>query len=436
MQETSKSEDRPGPAGRLGTLLAAAGKARAGVARRWATIQQRWEQSPPDQGWKKVAGAVRAGISRGWEAIAPKLEAGRSAKDALVQRLKEDFRQPAELPRPNAPGRGTLAMQVQGSLRSAQARTESGEIGSAVILGGTGDLGCALAEALRRAGTREIVLVDDIFHEERWKNLAAIPLENLFSWDAIFTELRRRSLRWLADITHIFLVDLAGAAGEHEKVSRGILLPRLLRNGCPSAKFLHFSQGNRAGLDSEVDRVVLRMDNTLSLQTGFAFGARSGPSCLIRSAWSQIHETGQVVLPSCFRPGGPQADSRLDFVCSADIARAAIQLAGLPEAEGSYGLAPAGGLTCLSAVEELFSAMGKQPRISYAGDCGLSACEVDCASFEALLPDFRFTPFPEAVREAIAAWDPAAPALESETKSPSGKLPSSRRRFPSTPSTR
>jgi len=268
-----------------------------------------------------------------------------------------------------------------------------------VVTGGAGFIGSAIVETLNARGMSNIVIVDDVDHPEKEKNLAALKYTDLISKDAFLARVQSGSPTPEASaIIHM------GACSSTTETDREFLRENnfeytrhlaefSLQQG---VRFIYASSAATYGdgalgyLDDESQLTALR---PLNLYGGskqqFDLWARDkgafetivglkyfnvyGPGeyhkgdmqSLVRKGYYQIQETGKMRLFKSYKPDYADGGQERDFLYIKDAVAMTLFFLDHPTIGGLFNVGSGKARNWNALAHALFSAMGKEPNIEY-----------------------------------------------------------------------
>lgn len=267
-----------------------------------------------------------------------------------------------------------------------------------LITGGAGFIGSNLAAALNRRGERNLVLVDHLGREEKWRNLADLDYDDLWSIDDFRRRVRADALPAFAAVFHLgacsatdekdadYLIDnnfratrelcewslrhgarfvyassaATYGAGEHGYDDDLALLPRLRPlNMYGYSKHRFDLWALRRGL---FDRIVgLKYFNVFGPREGHKQGMRS----VINKAYGEVVASGHIRLFRSHRPDYADGEQRRDFVYVADVVEQTLFYLDRPDVSGLFNCGTGQARSWNELARALFAAAGRAPRIEY-----------------------------------------------------------------------
>jgi ADP-L-glycero-D-manno-heptose 6-epimerase len=269
-----------------------------------------------------------------------------------------------------------------------------------VITGGAGFIGSALAWELNRRGREDLLLVDELGSDEKWRNLAGLRFLDYLDKDAF----ERGIAEGKFDSAGVEAVLHMGACSstterdvdylmrnnfEYTKTLADFCVPRGVRliYASSAATYGDGSAGygdTHSGLDElrplnpygwskhAFDLWALRrgwLDRVVGLKYFNVFGPneyhKGDMRSMVHKAWEQIRDTGSVRLFKSDRPEYRDGEQRRDFVYVKDAVAATLFFLEKPEANGIFNIGSGRAESWNDLVAPVFEAMRLEPRIEY-----------------------------------------------------------------------
>jgi ADP-L-glycero-D-manno-heptose 6-epimerase len=305
-----------------------------------------------------------------------------------------------------------------------------------VVTGGAGFIGSALVWKLNELGLTDILVVDNLGHGDKWRNLAARRIADYMHRDA-FPD-------WLAghggEVETIFHMGACSATTETDAeylMRVNFAYSKALWNwgAEQGGRLIYASSGATYGdgaqgyVDDEARLHTLRPLNPYGwskhLFDGWAVAGAArahapaqwvglkffnvyGPgeyhkgsmASVVLHAFGQIREGGRVRLFKSARPDVADGEQQRDFVYVKDCVAVMAWLLDHPEVRGLFNLGTAQARTFRDLAESTFKALGLPPRIDY----------VDMP--ESLAPRYQYFTRAEMAKLRGAGYDAPFTSLE------------------------
>ena len=272
--------------------------------------------------------------------------------------------------------------------------------GRIIVTGGAGFIGSALIWALNRGGHRDILVVDRLGSSSKFRNLVPLSFCDYLEADDFIERLEQKSLRDFGPIGTVIHLGACSATTEKNALY-------LLRNNyeytkrvaaatiVTSARFVYASSAATYGqreniLDDAEPLQGLRPVNMyayskhlfdlyaeregfLSRIVGVKYFNVFGPNeqhkgemrSVIAKAYDQLQTQDVMNLFRSHRPEYRDGEQQRDFVYVKDAVDATLFLAATPEASGIYNVGSGGANTWNTLMNNVFSALGREPKIAY-----------------------------------------------------------------------
>ena len=273
--------------------------------------------------------------------------------------------------------------------------------GKILVTGGAGFIGSALIWALNRRGCSDIVVVDLLGSDEKWKNL--VPLRYA---DYVEADVFRRTLAaepaaygkfscvfhlgacsatteknagYLADNNYAFTKELAHwALGQHARfiyASSAATYGDGAQGMDDRSEELHALRPlNMYGYSKHMFDLYAQRAGILSQLVGVKYFNVFGPNedhkadmrSLVHKAYRQILDTGRVQLFKSHKPEYRDGEQMRDFLYVKDAVEMTIHFADTaPRAGGLYNLGSGEANTWLTLTRAIFAALGRPPQIDF-----------------------------------------------------------------------
>jgi ADP-L-glycero-D-manno-heptose 6-epimerase len=267
-----------------------------------------------------------------------------------------------------------------------------------IITGGAGFIGSNIVAALNERGDDNILIVDDLGRDEKWKNLVGLRYDDYMDKDAFRRAILDRKLTDVAAIFHMGAcsatteTDAAYLADNNFQVTRE-LCEWALKNG---TRFVYASSGATYGdgaqgySDDDANTPTLRplnmygyskhmfdlwalRNNLLGKIVGLKFFNVYGPRedhkgdmrSVVHKAYGQIRQSGTVRLFKSYKPEYRDGEQVRDFVYVRDAVDVCLFFERNHQASGLFNVGTGQCRTWLDLARSVFAAMNLPPGIEF-----------------------------------------------------------------------
>jgi len=268
-----------------------------------------------------------------------------------------------------------------------------------VVTGGAGFIGSAIVQELNNRGISRILVVDDVDHEEKEKNLTAVKYANLQSKVDFLQAIQSRSLT--PSVTTIIHM---GACSSTTETDREFLTKNNFEYTRDLAEFslergvrfiyassaATYGDGAQGYLDDESRLDSLRplnlygdskqrfdlwvrekgvFDKIVGLKYFNVYGPneyhKGDMQSLVRKGFFQIQETGTIRLFKSYKPEYADGGQERDFLYIKDAVAMTLFFLDRPDVGGLFNAGSGTARNWNHLAQALFSALGKEPNIEY-----------------------------------------------------------------------
>ncbi len=268
-----------------------------------------------------------------------------------------------------------------------------------VVTGGAGFIGSAVVWQMNKMNFDNIVIVDELRKEEKWKNLNGLKFADFYHKNDFLKRIAEDNLNF--GITAI--IHLGACSATTEKDADYLLLnnykySQTLAEYCAGKKirFIYASSAATYGdgrfgyIDNEAELDKLRPLNMYGYskhlfdlwmqRTGYAKQAVGikyfnvyGPNeyhkgdmrSVVHKAFEQINETGKVKLFKSYMKEYADGEQKRDFVYVKDAVNMTLFFLDKPQAHGLFNVGTGNARSWNDLVRAIFKAMGKPENIEY-----------------------------------------------------------------------
>ncbi len=268
-----------------------------------------------------------------------------------------------------------------------------------IITGGAGFIGSVLVHQLNLAGIKDIIIVDHLTTDEKWKNLVGLEFEEYFDKDDFYNLLIENRIPFIIDT----IFHLGACSSTTEKDSQFLMYNNykysisLVKYALPlNARFIYassaatYGSGENGYLDDEnkIDNLRplnmygyskhlfdlwLKKEKLLSKVAGLKFFNVYGPNeyhkgdmrSVVHKAFEQIKETGKVKLFKSYNDSYADGEQMRDFIYVKDAVNMAQFFMDNTSVNGIYNIGTGKARTWKDLVSSVFKAMGLEPNIEF-----------------------------------------------------------------------
>ena len=268
-----------------------------------------------------------------------------------------------------------------------------------IVTGGAGFIGSAFVWRLNREGIRDIIIVDQLGTDDKWKNLVGLTFTDYIHKDefiemAIADEVpfevssvvhmgacsstTERDADYLWENNYLYSRKVADWALRHN--ARFIYASSAATYGDGSSGFSddheiisRLKPSNMYGYSKQVFDLWVLKNKLEKKMAGIKFFNVYGPNeyhkgdmvSVIYKAFHQIQETGKVCLFKSYKKEYPNGGQMRDFIYVKDCVNVMWWLLENPSVNGIYNLGTGRARTWNDLIAAVFSSMGRKTNIQY-----------------------------------------------------------------------
>ena len=312
-----------------------------------------------------------------------------------------------------------------------------------IVTGGAGFIGSNIVAELNARGEDDILVVDILGRDEKWKNLVGLKFEDYWEADRFRFALQNDALQTVRAIFHMGACSATTETDASYLADNNYRLTRELCEWCieKGTRFVYASSGATYGDGSlgysDDDEATWGLQplnmygyskhlfDLWALRSGFAkqivglkffnvYGPREDHKGDMRSvvnkAYAQIRDAGAVKLFRSYRPEYKDGEQVRDFVYVKDAVDVCLWFGDNWDASGIYNVGTGTCRTWLDLARATFAAMGREPKIEFIDmPESLRAkyqyrTEADISKLRAAGYDRPMTTLEDGVRDYVQGW--------------------------------
>lgn len=312
-----------------------------------------------------------------------------------------------------------------------------------VVTGGAGFIGCNIVRALNERGVDDILVVDELGDDERWRNLSACRFADYvhkdefreyllddadLGADAVIhmgacSSTTETDADYLADNNYAYTRDLCGWCLDHG--ARLVYASSAATYGDGSLGYSDAEEAvpklrplNMYGYSKQMFDLWALRNGLFDRIVGLKFFNVYGPfedhkgdmRSVVHKAYHQILETGKVKLFRSHRPDYADGEQVRDFIYVRDAVDVVLHFLDDREASGLFNCGTGKARSWLDLVRAVFAAMGRDPKIEFVDmpahlrDKYQYHTEADAAKLRAAGYAAGFTELEDGVRDYVTGY--------------------------------
>jgi ADP-L-glycero-D-manno-heptose 6-epimerase len=267
-----------------------------------------------------------------------------------------------------------------------------------IVTGAAGFIGSNLVAALNARGDSDILVVDELATDEKWKNLVGLEFQDYWEKDDFLFAVRNDSLGKVDTVFHLGANSSTTEKNASHLVENNYRFTRELCEWCMNhdVRFIYassaatYGDGSLGYSDSDEVTPTLKplnmygyskqmfdlwamrhglFDRIAGLKYFNVYGPREDHKGDMRSvvnkAYHQILETGEVKLFKSYKPEYKDGEQVRDFVYVKDAVAATLFFYERSDIGGLFNCGTGKARTWNDLVKATFKAMGIEPKITY-----------------------------------------------------------------------
>jgi len=267
-----------------------------------------------------------------------------------------------------------------------------------IVTGGAGFIGSNLVRELNARGEADILIVDELGEEEKWKNLVGLVYEDYIDKGDLFDYMEELELSKVQTIYHLGACSATTETDADYLAHNNYHYTRALCETCmdEGIRFVYASSAATYGdgvlgysdLDADTPKYSpLNMygyskhmfdlwavrSGALKSIAGLKYFNVYGPGeahkddmrSVVHKSFGQIRDTGKVQLFKSHRPDYRDGEQVRDFIYVKDAVAMSLWLGEHPETSGLFNCGTGTPRTWVDLATAVFSAMGVEPNIEF-----------------------------------------------------------------------
>lgn len=268
-----------------------------------------------------------------------------------------------------------------------------------VVTGGAGFIGSAIVWKLNTQGNNNIIIVDALGMEDKWKNLVGLKFQDFIHKDDFISMVVDDTLNFpLEAIIHMGANSSTTEKDADHLFSNNYLYTQELAKFCltKNIRFLYASSAatygdgalgfdddetrleslrplNMYGYSKQLFDLWAKRNDVLNKIVGLKYFNVYGPNeyhkadmrSVVHKAYEQIRDTGNVKLFKSLHPDYKDGEQMRDFVYVKDAVDMTLYFLEHPDKNGIYNVGTGKARTWNDLVKALFNALSKPVKIEY-----------------------------------------------------------------------
>lgn len=268
-----------------------------------------------------------------------------------------------------------------------------------VVTGGAGFIGSAIVWKLNTQGHNNIIIVDELGIEDKWKNLVGLKFQEFIHKDDFISMVVDDTLNFpLEAIIHMGANSSTTEKDADHLFSNNYLYTQELAKFCltKNIRFIYASSAatygdgalgfednetklealrplNMYGYSKQLFDLWAKKNDVLNKIVGIKYFNVYGPNeyhkadmrSVVHKAYEQIRDTGKVKLFKSLHPDYKDGEQMRDFIYVKDAVDMTLYFLEHPDKNGIYNVGAGKARTWNALVNALFNAVGKPVKIEY-----------------------------------------------------------------------
>jgi ADP-L-glycero-D-manno-heptose 6-epimerase len=267
-----------------------------------------------------------------------------------------------------------------------------------VITGAAGFIGRNVISALNARGQDNLLLVDTLGHDEKWKNLIGLRFEDLVSPSEFLAKMNEQTAAHMDAVIHLGACSATTEKDADYLLTNNYHYTRTLCEACHAAgtRFVYassaatYGDGSHVYSDEDTQTPTLiplnmygyskhlfdlwalqskMLDRCAGLKYFNVFGPfedhKADMRSVVNKSYEQIKKTGEVSLFKSYRPDYKDGHQKRDFIYVKDAVDITLYFVDHRDKNGLYNCGTGNARTWLDLATAVFTAMNLKPKIKF-----------------------------------------------------------------------